>query len=41
MTALHYACRSGSADLVKLLIECGMSLLDRDDVSNAVMCTYM
>ena len=41
MTALHHACWSGSTDLVKLLIEHGMSLMDRDGVSNAVMCTYM
>ena len=41
MTALHHACRSGSTDLVKLLIERGMSLMDTDDVSNDVMCAYM
>ena len=41
MTALHHACRSGSTDLVKLLIERGMSLMDRDDVSNDVICACM
>ena len=41
MTALHYACGSGSTDLVNLLIERGMSLMDRDIVSNDVTCPYM
>ena len=41
MTALHHACRSGSTDLVKLLIERGMNLVDRDIVSNDVTRPYM
>ena len=41
VTALHHACRSGSADLVKLLIERGCDMMARDEVSNDVMCIYM
>ena len=41
MTALLHACQSGSTEVVKLLIERGMSLMDVDDVSNAVTCAYM
>ena len=40
-TALHHACWSGSADVVKLVIERGCDVMARDEVSNDVMCAYM
>ena len=40
-TALHHACWSCNAKLVKLLIESGGDVMARDEVSNDVMCAYI
>ena len=42
MTALHYACKSGSAKLVKLLTDRGSDVMARDNVSNdVIVCIHV